>query len=183
LNTDSNKRPQAREGDTDGPEEITKLREQPGLLARSIQTLLHMGLGEFLLRATTNIFSVVAIVIVVWLAQTYFRDPVAEARAIGQSRQAPAPVQPLPAQADNVSPDASSFGIVRGTSIHTLIPARPRQEIITYAVQKGDSVSGIADKYGLQPKTIFAANYDFLQDNPENLQPGQTLKILPVDGV
>jgi murein DD-endopeptidase MepM/ murein hydrolase activator NlpD len=44
-------------------------------------------------------------------------------------------------------------------------------------------VSGIADRYGLQPKTIFAANYDLLQDDPHLLQPGQALKILPVDGV
>ena len=50
-------------------------------------------------------------------------------------------------------------------------------------MQEGDTVSGIADKYGLQPKTIFAANYCYFQDDPENLKPGENLKILPVDGV
>jgi murein DD-endopeptidase MepM/ murein hydrolase activator NlpD len=50
-------------------------------------------------------------------------------------------------------------------------------------VQKGDTVNGIADKFGLDPKTIFAANFALLQDDPHNLFAGQQLQILPTDGV
>jgi murein DD-endopeptidase MepM/ murein hydrolase activator NlpD len=152
-------------------------------MARSFQTLLHMGLGEFLLRAATNIFSVAAILIVIWLAHMYFRDPVARAQVSGQTSQSLTPLPPAPLQAENGSMDASSAGIVRGTNIHTLVPARARQEIISYTVQAGDTVSGIADRYGLQPKTVFAANYELLGDDPESLRPGQELKILPLDGI
>jgi murein DD-endopeptidase MepM/ murein hydrolase activator NlpD len=79
--------------------------------------------------------------------------------------------------------DLAASGILRQANIHTNVPARARQEITTYTVQAGDTVSGIADRFGLQPMTIFAANYDLLQDDPHLLQPGQELKILPVDGV
>jgi murein DD-endopeptidase MepM/ murein hydrolase activator NlpD len=77
----------------------------------------------------------------------------------------------------------ASSGILREANIHTNVPERVRQETTTYTVQAGDTVSGIADRYGLDPKTIFAANYELLQDDPHLLQPGQELRILPVDGV
>jgi murein DD-endopeptidase MepM/ murein hydrolase activator NlpD len=55
-------------------------------------------------------------------------------------------------------------------------------DVITYTVQVGDSVFGIAEKFGLRPETILWGNYDVLQDNPHVLRPDQVLNILPVDG-
>jgi murein DD-endopeptidase MepM/ murein hydrolase activator NlpD len=63
------------------------------------------------------------------------------------------------------------------------MPERARQDITSYTVQAGDTVSGIAERFGLESKTVFAANYDVLQDDPHLLRPGQELRILPVDGV
>ncbi len=63
------------------------------------------------------------------------------------------------------------------------MPERARQDITTYTVQPGDTVSGIAERFGLEFKTVFAANYDTLQDDPHMLRPDQSLRILPVDGV
>lgn len=183
MNNNTNKGPQVHPGDLESTGQTTSSLDQPGPLAQSIQTLVHMGLGEFLLRAATNILSLVAILIVIWLAQTYFRDPVAQARASAGTHELPSPVPPSSIQAENIAPDASASGILRGTNLHTNAPERPRQDIITYTVQAGDTVSGIADRYGLQPKTVFAANYDLLQDDPHRLKAGQALKILPVDGV
>jgi murein DD-endopeptidase MepM/ murein hydrolase activator NlpD len=37
--------------------------------------------------------------------------------------------------------------------------------------------------FGLKSRTIYAANYEILQDDPHSLRPGQELKILPLDGV
>ncbi len=147
-----------------------------------MQGLLQMGLGELVVRAATNFFSVAAIVIVIWLAQSYFRQP-QRAPSGGSQAAVPTTVAVKPAAALSLPIDLSSFGISRQADLHTNVPERPRQDIITYTVQKGDNVSTIADKFGLEPKTIFAANYDLLQDDPENLQPNQQLKILPVDGV
>ncbi|MBI3738451.1 MAG: peptidoglycan DD-metalloendopeptidase family protein [Chloroflexi bacterium] len=148
-----------------------------------MQSLLQMGLGESFLRAATNVFSIIAIVVVIWLAQAYFLQPGSKVRGSGEPPQGPTPIAAAPATGPEAPVDFSSVGILRQTDPHTNVPSRPRQEIEKYTVQAGDTVIGIADKYRLQPKTIFAANYYILQDNPEYLQPGQELNILPVDGV
>jgi murein DD-endopeptidase MepM/ murein hydrolase activator NlpD len=79
--------------------------------------------------------------------------------------------------------DFSTGGIARSANLHTNMPERQRQDITTYTVQPGDTVSGIAERFGLDPKTVFAANYEVLQDDPHMLRANQTLRILPVDGV
>jgi murein DD-endopeptidase MepM/ murein hydrolase activator NlpD len=61
-------------------------------------------------------------------------------------------------------------------------PVRNREEILTYIVEAGDTVSGIAVKFGLAPETITWAN-PVLENNPDLLQVGQELVILPIDGV
>jgi murein DD-endopeptidase MepM/ murein hydrolase activator NlpD len=66
---------------------------------------------------------------------------------------------------------------------HTIIPSRPRQEVISYTVSSGDAVFGIAQKFNIQPETILWANYDLLNDNPDMLSPGMELNIPPVNGV
>ena len=52
-----------------------------------------------------------------------------------------------------------------------------------YTVQDGDTVFGIAEKFGLEPETILFGNYNILVDDPHSLKPGQDLTILPVNGV
>jgi len=65
----------------------------------------------------------------------------------------------------------------------TTIPERTRAEVITYTVQSGDTVFGIAEMYGLTPYTIYWANSETLEDNPHRLSVGMVLNILPVEGV
>jgi murein DD-endopeptidase MepM/ murein hydrolase activator NlpD len=67
--------------------------------------------------------------------------------------------------------------------LHTTIPTRPRVEVITYTVQAGDTVFGIAELFGLRPETIFWGNQEVLGDDPHRLFPDQVLNILPIDGV
>jgi len=76
----------------------------------------------------------------------------------------------------------SLYGILRLVKIHTSIPSRPRVDVITYTVQTGDTVFGIADRFGLKPETLLWGNFNILSDNPHRLSPGQILNILPVDG-
>ena len=73
--------------------------------------------------------------------------------------------------------------VSRLASLHTIIPTRNREAVATYEVESGDSVMGIARQFQLKPETILWANYDLLQDNPNNLSIGQKLKIPSVDGV
>lgn len=73
-------------------------------------------------------------------------------------------------------------GIERHTLLETTIPTRPRVDVITYTVQKGDTLFVIADNFGLKPETILWGNFDVLEDNPHLLKPDQVLNILPVNG-
>lgn len=66
--------------------------------------------------------------------------------------------------------------------IHTEIPDRPRREVITYVVQKGDTVLKIASDHKIEQETLVWANAA-LENNPDLLRLGQELVILPIDGV
>lgn len=57
-----------------------------------------------------------------------------------------------------------------------------RPEIMYYTVKAGDTVLGIANKFGLQPETLMWSN-SFIEQNPDRLSIGDSLRILPVDGV
>ncbi|HHB90343.1 MAG TPA: LysM peptidoglycan-binding domain-containing protein [Anaerolineae bacterium] len=76
----------------------------------------------------------------------------------------------------------SSGPLTRAAVPFTIIPDRPRTDIITYEVQPGDTVFGIAEKFGIKPETIMWSN-PVLEQNPDLLRIGDKLVILPVDGV
>jgi murein DD-endopeptidase MepM/ murein hydrolase activator NlpD len=63
-----------------------------------------------------------------------------------------------------------------------LISKRPRQ-LNTYSVVAGDTIFGIALKFGLTPETILWSNYKTLKDNPDLLSIGQQLIIPPENGL
>ncbi len=62
----------------------------------------------------------------------------------------------------------------------TVIPERQRNEVIQYTIEKGDTVIGIAERFGLQPNTIAWSNERSII---QSLRPGRVLNIPPVDGV
>jgi murein DD-endopeptidase MepM/ murein hydrolase activator NlpD len=158
-------------------------KQKGGLMTRGLNLLAQMGLGEAMLRGSTNLFSVLAIVTVLWLAQRYFQQ--APNRLTGNGAQASDPAATAVIDLNTIPAleNPAIMGISRSAQLHTNIPSRPRDEISMYTVQNGDTVSGIAENFGLMPETIFAANYAILQDDPHNLIAGQELQILPVDGV
>jgi murein DD-endopeptidase MepM/ murein hydrolase activator NlpD len=79
---------------------------------------------------------------------------------------------------------ASTFqdGISRFALLHTTIPTRPRTNVLTYTVTKGDNLFLIGEKFGIKPESVLWGNYDTLEDNFRLLKIGQILNILPVDG-
>lgn len=77
-------------------------------------------------------------------------------------------------------PNASTLNLKNLTDIKTLISEKPRSEIIDYEVKQGETLSQIAEKFGIDIDTIKWAN-DLTNIN--SVKPGQTLKILPVQGV
>ncbi|MGC9359950.1 MAG: peptidoglycan DD-metalloendopeptidase family protein [Anaerolineae bacterium] len=60
-------------------------------------------------------------------------------------------------------------------------PKEVRTWVITYSVQAGDTVSGIAERFGLQSTSILWAN-DRIAEHPDYLQVGQDVLVPPVDG-
>lgn len=66
------------------------------------------------------------------------------------------------------------------TSPITLISQKPRDEIVTYTVQDGDTPSVIAASFGISLNTLFWANK---LNSYSIIRPGDELTILPVTGV
>lgn len=76
--------------------------------------------------------------------------------------------------------EASAQSIVVGEDVfQTSISAKPRDKIINYTVAKGDTISTIAEKFGVSENTIKWEN-DLTSDN---ITVGDNLKILPVTGM
>lgn len=75
-----------------------------------------------------------------------------------------APSQPITFN-DNISP--------------SLVPPKPRDKIVEYVVEDGDTILSIGERFGISTDTIKWANG--LTSN--TLTAGQTLKLLPVTGV
>jgi murein DD-endopeptidase MepM/ murein hydrolase activator NlpD len=77
------------------------------------------------------------------------------------------------------------FSLRKAIVPFTIVPAKQETKLTTpviYTVQSGDTVLGIAAKYGLQPETIMWSNSE-LEQNPDRLAIGDQLRILPVDGL
>jgi murein DD-endopeptidase MepM/ murein hydrolase activator NlpD len=76
---------------------------------------------------------------------------------------------------------AEVFGLTRAAVPITLIPERPRVDVVEHTVVAGDTLYGIAKRYGLSAETIMFANG--LEKNPDLLRLGQKLTILPLNGI
>jgi murein DD-endopeptidase MepM/ murein hydrolase activator NlpD len=75
----------------------------------------------------------------------------------------------------------ASIQVVRDTfNPFTIIPDRPRNEVIQYTAVQGDTIYTIAERFKLKPETIAWSNPRRII---EVLRPGDVINILPVDGV
>lgn len=158
-----------------------KDNETRGFFSRLFNTLIGIGLGESMLRAGTTMLSVVLLGVVIWLLRLFYAQAPEAAKTANALQTGP--TAPVARIEEILSQSEISFnGIPRLAQVHTTIPSRPRQDVIKYTVVEGDTVFGIAEKFGLKPETILWANYYVLLDDPHALQPGQELNILPVDG-
>jgi murein DD-endopeptidase MepM/ murein hydrolase activator NlpD len=152
-----------------------------GIFTRILDFLLQLGLGESLLRIGTAVLSVVLLGVVIWMMRLY----TTRSTEAGSKENAPVIVSTVAAAGPGSAPqlvDNPFGGVPRLAQEHTIIPSRPRAEIVKYTVLEGDTLFGIAEKFGLKPETILWGNYNVLLDSPHSLQPGQVLNILPVDG-
>jgi len=173
--------PDPEQGDAAKDGKTPRSERPQSLLARWMELLLQLGLGESTLRVATNVLLVVALVGIVFLMRGFYNDS-AEAKAESTAAEFNVPTPEVKIHEEALSLNTSSRGIPRMAMLHTTIPSRPRMEIITYEVQEGDTIFGISEKFGLKPQTILWGNYNILLDDPHRLKAGQKLNILPVDG-
>jgi LysM repeat protein len=84
---------------------------------------------------------------------------------------------------DSLTPNSILTIGGKPTSPPTQEAPRPAvEEVLYYNVKPGDTVLGIAEKFGLQPETLMWSN-SLIEQNPDRLSIGDQLRILPVDGV
>ncbi len=81
----------------------------------------------------------------------------------------------------NVAPSFTVVSAsVENSGISTDISEKTRDKIIEYKVQEGDTISSIANKFGVSANTILWQNN---LNEKDKIKPGQILEILPVSGI
>jgi len=175
--------PETRKLLENSPEDQNEMKNQ--VWRDRWEKIVRLGLGELSIRIGTAIASVALVLLVVWImGRFYLKGEISASSQVIDTAviATPTAVVELP---KFILPDSKTTvdALTRYTDINTLLPDKPRYEITTYVVQKGDSIFGIAEKFGLIPETILWGNLYTLGDDPHNLQPGQELNILPEDGV
>jgi LysM repeat protein len=88
----------------------------------------------------------------------------------------------LPALDINIPNQSVSSGITRKLQLRTNIPDRASYKVAEYTVKRGDSIWSIAQQFDLKPETILWGN-EKLKGVTGILKIGDTLNVLPVDGV
>ncbi len=83
------------------------------------------------------------------------------------------------------SAESQLSGLLRLLELHItpVVEVAKRYEVEKYTVQKGDTIFGIAEKFGLKPETVLWANRYVIGDIPDGLSVGVELFILPMVGV
>lgn len=146
--------------------------------------VVHLGLGETTLRVGTAVVSLILVLFVVWVMGKFVlknqAKPIAEPEAAAAEAQSAAPVAPLMLKSEPVL--YSGFGISRQAQIHTDRPAQARTGMIDYTILSGDTLFGIAERFGLKPQTLLWSNRHILGDDPHNIFPGVNILIPEIDG-
>ena len=160
--------------------------------ARLWEGLVHRGLGESTLRVITSVLTISLFLIVIWIMGNFYLKakidhPLASGSSnnLAQAAALPTATQVVKVQLPPFSIPTSMAdytGISRLALLHTTLPSRPRFEVTTYTVKKGDTIYGIAEKFNLKPETILWGNTDSLAQDPDMISPGQVLNIMPEDG-
>lgn len=144
--------------------------------------ILHFGLGETTVRIGTAVASLILIALVVWVMSRFFLKaeksndlPTAPISALEST--------PVVFNAGGLNPILSSgFSVFRKAQLHTILPPKPRSTMTEYIIVEGDSLFGIAEKFGLKPESLLWSNQHILGNDPHNIYPGVTILIPPFDG-
>ncbi|MCE5208773.1 MAG: M23 family metallopeptidase [Chloroflexi bacterium] len=183
LDKDDNPGVDPEEVETE-PESNTSHRSPE--LMRIWGSILQLGLGELSVKLGTGLLSITLVLLVAWVMGNFYLNKNITVQAAKETAASPLSVPTPQVSVPLYDMQVQNYfvsGIQRDVLLHTIIPEKPRYEIITYEVQPGDTIIGIAQKFNLAPETIYWGNLYTLADDPHRLSPGQQLNILPVNGV
>ncbi len=170
----------------DNPEEIfDTLPARPRHSVVEIwDRIVHLGFAEIVLRIGAGLASIALILMVVWVMDTfYLKGEVKSPQTSAVNAAAPTSIPVIkPPMFEPPDPVANTRGILRTIQLHTTLPSRPRFEMTTYTVQKGDTIYDIAVRFDLNPSSLMWSNPTKIPD-AKLIRPGQELDIPPVDGV
>ncbi len=146
------------------------------------------GLFDVVARLGSHVvvFSVVLMLALAWRqwGVAPAANPAGAAQAAAQNATQATPT-PLPVRLTPFPPDSTPpiVGITRRVQMKTELPNRQRMKVVEYEVKPGDTLSSIAERFGLKVESIFWTNVDTLKGDAHTLQPGMVLLIPPADGV
>ena len=168
-------------------EDSEKKKKRPGMDWGSLwERLIRLGLGEFSLRFGTGLLSIALILLVIWVMGKFYLNGQTVTQTVEVQAASTSPTDEallIPPEYAYVETGAYNEGVSRMALLHTILPAKSRNSVIEYTVAEGDTIFGIAEMFNLSPETVLWGNYHILIDDPHRLAAGQTLFILPVDGV
>jgi len=178
------------------PQKVEKEPTVIGILRSLRERINRLGIAKPASRIGTHVLTLGVIIITVIALGNFFiknvelgtvsgSEEVVESEGTSAERNAsPETISQGVILPEYSQPDSAFFGgIPRLAEPVTIIPSRPRVNVIPYTVVMGDNLFDIAAQFGLKPESILWANYETLQDNPRLIKPEQVLNILPVDGV
>ena len=187
--TDQSNSPIPSSRSTDpAPEKETSAGTEDRSPAEKIwQRLVHLGLGETALRIGTGVVSLLLVIVVVWVMSSFVLKnqalPTDEPDSTPSALEgAGGPLIDVDSEVINEEILYSGFTVSRLAQVHTDRPASARTEIIEYTIQSGDTLFGIAEKYGLKPQSLLWSNRHILGDDPHNIFPGVSILIPTIDG-
>jgi murein DD-endopeptidase MepM/ murein hydrolase activator NlpD len=171
--------------------------EKTGRIRKLYETISQLGIAGQVTRLGTHVITLTVIIIAAIVLGNFLFTNIQTSTQVETAEDAEFSDS---SSADrNTSPDTITQGVIlpafpiagaggysgisRLAEPETVIPSRPRVDVTTYVVQKGDNLFSIAEQFGIKAETILWGNYDTLQDNFRIIHPDQELNILPVDGV
>ena len=182
LNHENNEPAQDEEPNLDEVSETSEFTQE------DIESKKGIFNNPLLLRVGLFLVTFVVIVLIVWGVGSL----IVNNTSASSPQPTTAPTKPVASLPENLpTPEFSTVGMQSGvvrnpeliTTHQTVTEVEERDEVITYEVQQGDTIFGIADKFGLKPETVLWANRYTLGDTPDGLGVGVNLFILPEDGV
>jgi len=175
-------------GDQDLPQEHQPLMNDPALTdSTTTQIRKTSFINPTILRMGVYAVVFIVIVLAVWGIGSLI---VTNTTGSSEAASLPTPTTvslPSGVATPIFAPEEAAGGVIRLSEIQSFNNDQPqadvRDEIMTYTVQAGDTIFGVAEMFGLKPETVLWSNRYTIGDAPGGLSIGQELVILPLDGV